>query len=356
MNKANIIGVGIWEPSHIRNNDFWSKDFGANKKNQDRTFNDIPARADADYMMRHYLGLEQSDPFLGAIERRVADDSVSSVDAETNAALEAINNASIDPADIDVIISYSMVPDRLMPSNSCATANKLGSKKAMTFSIDGACASTIPQLATAKSFIESGAAKNVLITQSHLMLRSFPINHPAAPGLGDIATAAVISSEKPGWEIMGVNSITHGDFYSSVTWIRGNDDETDIPWYKSGGDFRLGSRNKEGAKQLMRDTIKFGSETIQDVCNKSNINVSDIDLLISVQPRAWVTKALANNLNLDESVAHSTYEKYAHVGACGPLLNFYDAIKHNKKPNVVALYAQGAGFIRGSALCVNKFI
>jgi 3-oxoacyl-[acyl-carrier-protein] synthase III len=173
--------------------------------------------------------------------------------------------------------------------------------------------------------------------------------HPAVPGLGDAATAFVVSRERR-WPILCTHGATHGEHYLSVTWIRGMDDATDQPWYKHGGDFRLGSRNLRGAKDLMRDTVSYGSRTLQEVCDKAGIDRSRITLLASVQPRAWIPGAIAQHLGLSPSVAVTTFDDYAHIGGCGPIANWQRAVRQGVAPGVVALYAQGAGFTRAAAL------
>src|SRR5690606_12763085 len=126
----------------------------------------------------------------------------SAVEAELSAAHDALKHAGISGTDVDAIISYSMVPDRLMPAAATAIACRLGTKPgALTFSIDAACATVIPQLATAAALVDSGTANHVLLTQSHLMLRAFPMDHPAAPTLGDAATAVVVSRQHR-WPIL----------------------------------------------------------------------------------------------------------------------------------------------------------
>ncbi len=348
---ASVTGVGAWYPDTIRTNDAWSDAFGAEPSvRTDRTFNDIPVSKDAEAITTHHLEAEARDPFLGAVRRRVADDGTRSIDAEIWAAREALEHAGITAADLDAIVSYTMVPDRLMPASATAIAAGLGAKpSALTFAMDAACATVIPQLATAVALVDSGAANHVLLTQSHLLLRAFPMAHPAAPGLGDAATALVVSKERR-WPVLATHAVTSGEFYRAVTWIRENEDGADLPWWKAGGSYRLGSRDKNSAKRLMRDTVGFGSRTLAEVCAKACLDPERISSLCSVQPRGWIPGAIAAHLGLRADAAISTFEDYAHVGACGPICNWHRAITTGPRDGIVALYAQGAGFTRGAAL------
>lgn len=351
MSSSFIAGLGAWYPSRIRRNSEWPEDFGRACRAGDRTFNDIPSSGGtAAAITEQYLQAEALDPFLGAKERRVADDEHTAVEAEFRAAESALMDAELEPEALDAIISYSMVPDRLMPGSAAGVAHRLGAEGAMSFNVEAACATLIPQLATAAGLIESGTADNVLITQSHLLLRAFPLTHPAAPGLGDAATALVVS-RRGRWRILGTHQQTHGQFADAVTWVR----EEEKPWYEKGGSYRLGSLNRPQAKQLMRDTVDYGAQTVQEVAAKSGVDVERVAHLFSVQPRGWIPGAIARCLGLPPEIAGTTYEKYAHVGACGPIANWHaahenGALRDESHGSLIALYAQGAGFTRGAAL------
>ncbi len=352
MNAA-IAGIGAWYPERVRTNDEWPADFAAASRSAgDRLFNDIPRSPDdALRVTDRYLAAEAHDPFLGAKERRVADDATSSVDAEVLAARRALDDAGVSVREIDVVISYSVVPDRVTPASACAVANRLGVPGALAFSMDAACATALVQIQNAKALVESGQAKAVLLTQSHLLLRTFPMLHPAAPGLGDAATALVVKRDGR-FPILGVLGRTHGEYYPAVTWVRGSTPEEDTPWWLAGGPLRVGSRDREQAKVLQRDTVAYGVETLREVAREARVDLERIDVLASVQPRGWVPVAMAEVLGLDPGVVPSVYETRGHLGACGPIANLelWYRTRRTAGSRVGALYAQGAGFTRAAVL------
>src|SRR5688572_22882331 len=153
--NACIAGVGAWYPDEVRRNSDWPSEFGQGLLGGDRLFNDIPRAPDAAARITdEYLQAEASDPFLGVKERRVTPASVSAVDAEVWAAERALADANVRPSDVDVVISYSVVPERLTPSTSCAVAHRLGISRALAFGMDAACATALVQLDIAANFIE----------------------------------------------------------------------------------------------------------------------------------------------------------------------------------------------------------
>lgn len=349
--RAAISGLGAWYPEEVRLNSDWPKDFAASGKSQgDRTFNDIPEALDeVARVTSRYLKAEEDDPFLGVEERRFAGPHISSVQAECYAAERALADANLAPGDIDTVISYSVTPDRLTPASGPKVADVLGIKNAVCWGMDAACATALVQIATAKALVESGQARNVLLTQSHLLLRAFPQLHPAAPGLGDASTALVVSREGR-FPILETVAHTHGEFYDSVTWIR--DGEEDTPWWLAGTNFRVGSRDHAGAKQLQRDTVSFSVRTLRELIAKAGVDAERIKLLVSVEPRGWVPSAVAEIMGIGASGVSSVYRRRGHLGACGPIANLELAQREKLMANsgLIAMYAQGAGFTRAGIL------
>jgi len=134
-------------------------------------------------------------------------------------------------------------------------------------------------------------------------------------------------------------------------WCRGKSDDADPPWWEPGGAFAMGSRAPEATRALMQDTVPTAARTIAELAQSSGFSVDSIDVLLSVQPRRWVPLAIAEALGLDPSVAVQTYQRYAHLGGVGPVVNLIaarDAGKLKAGARIV-MYAQGAGFTRAAA-------
>lgn len=356
-----IAGIGAWYPDEVRHNHDYPADFLERaKRSRERTFNDIPASLDpALRVTEEFIQAEQSDPFLGVQERRLASLHVNAVDAEVLAARRALEDACASPSAIDCVISYSAVPDRPTPPSASAVAEALGIRGALCLGLDVACASALVQLSTACAMIAAGQASNVLLTQSHLMLRTFPLLHPASPGLGDASTALVVSREGR-WPVLACHAVTHQDHYRSVTWVReleaGLHDPEDLPWWRAGGAFRVGSLDVDGAKALQRDTVAYGARTLREVAQKAGIDLERIQLLASAEPRGWIPTGILRVLGLDESLAVSVYKTRAHLGASGCVANLEHAYRTGRagRSGVIALYAQGAGFTRAAALLESR--
>jgi 3-oxoacyl-[acyl-carrier-protein] synthase-3 len=349
-----IVGLGTWLPAKVRTNDAWPPSFRLNGHlNGDRTFNDVPPSEDpvAAAIVERDLAHEALDPFLGAKRRHIADENTTAAEVETLTARAALDDAGISGADVDLVLSNSVVAERIAPPIACTVADRVGARHALALGVESACASAVAQLEVARAYIEAGLAKVVLLTQSHLLLRTVSWDHPASPGLGDAASAIVVA-HGTGLVLRSTFGRTHGEFARAVTWVRGVGDQDDPSWWKPGGAYRLGSQAPEEVKLLMRETVSYGATTVREVAQRASVDVNRISVLASVQPRGFLPGAIAERLGLARDRAVTTYEEVAHIGVCGPVFNLVHArglgLLHPGA--IVAMYGQGAGFTRSAAL------
>jgi 3-oxoacyl-[acyl-carrier-protein] synthase III len=357
--KAAILGIGEWRPETIRDNSAWPADFGKpdaahEDMNAYRNFGAGAGTDPCDVITARHLALEVGDPFAGSTRRRIADAGMTNCEAEARASRAALTDAQVDAGDVDYIVSWTLVPDRVTPPSPSRVTHLIGATRAIAVGMDIGCAAIVGQILFAASLIESGRARNVLVTGSHLATRAFPLLHPASPGFGDVATAMLIGpSERAG--ILSTFGVTHGEYYDTVAWRRSK--ENDTPWYVAGGPMHLGSYDREGFAQIFRDTVRFGRDTVAEAARRSGLPVSEIDLLASVQPRRWLPAAIAEALGLSPDRAPQTYDELAHLGSCGVVTNLIEARRRgllsprpDGAPRTVALYAQGAGFTRAAVI------
>jgi 3-oxoacyl-[acyl-carrier-protein] synthase III len=99
----------------------------------------------------------------GIRERRIAADDEFTSDLASNAAKAAIENAGINPEEIDLIILASITPDMFMPSTACIVQRKIGAKKAACFDISAACSGFLYAIEIAQQFITSHTFNTILV-------------------------------------------------------------------------------------------------------------------------------------------------------------------------------------------------
>jgi 3-oxoacyl-[acyl-carrier-protein] synthase-3 len=350
--RAGIVGLGRWLPDSVRTNDAWPPEFvAAHGKRANAEFTDVrtnPSGDAIDKLVASYVAAEAGDPFVGTVERRVGAPGETLEAIEIAAARAALEDAGIDGRKVDLVISHAAVPDRTMPATAPAVAYAVGATGALGIGMEAACASAVVGLDLAAAMIETGRARHVLLVQSHLVTRAVPMGHPASPNLGDAATAIVVGPVERGG-VLATRAVSHGEFYDAVVFARR---AGEAPLYEAGGSMSLGSNAPEKAVQLVRDTVRIGAKTVREALDRAGLGPGDVDLLTSVQPRWWVPRAIAEAAGIDPRVAVDTFAKYAHLGACGPVVNLIAAREAGRlgRGARAVVYGQGAGFTRAASI------
>src|SRR5262249_49567238 len=142
--------------------------------------------------MSRYLRDEHGDVFLGTKRRRVAEEKMTSYEAEYLAAKELFERVDIDPSRVKYVFSYAGVPEYVFQHTGGYVAEKLGMKDSRSYGVDTACCTFIAQCDLARTLVASGATDYVLLLQSCLWTKIFPMTHPVSPSIGDAATAVLI--------------------------------------------------------------------------------------------------------------------------------------------------------------------
>lgn len=353
--RAKILGLGTFFPEKVRENADWPADFvGRQTSRYGSELTEVGANAGeadpCDAIVRRYLASEADDPFRGTTRRRVADAKMASAEAEAIAGKRALEDAGVEGKDIDLVLSWAMVPDRVTPPTAPRVAHLTGATRAAGIGLDVACATAISQLMLASAMIESGRARHVLLTQSHLIARANPLDHPASPIVGDAASAIVLgASEKPGVGL--AHMVSHGEYHEAVTWARGRE-EQEPPWWEAGQEFTPGTRNRAQAKHLSTQLVHLGRDTIVETLARAHRTIDSIDVLSCTQPRRWFPAAVAESVGLPLERAPHTFDELAHIGGCGVVVNLAEARSRGMlKPGAsVLLYGMGAGITRAAAL------
>jgi len=350
--RAGILGLGHWLPERVRTNDAWPAEFAAaHGKRAQAELTEIrtnPSGDEIDRLVARYASAEAWDPFVGTVERRVAEPHETVEAIEITAARTALDDAGIEGRNVDLVISHAAVPDRTMPATAPAVAYALGATGALGLGMEAACASSVIGIDLAAAMIESGRVRFAVLIQSHLVTRAVPMVHPASPNLGDAATAIVMGRVERGG-VLATRAVSHGEFYDAVVFARRRGEP---PLYEAGGPMSLGSNAPEKAVQLVRDTVRIGATTLREVLDRAHLGPRDVDVMTSIQPREWVPRAIAEAAGMDPGIAVDTFKQYAHLGACGPIVNLIAARRAGllKAGARVALYGQGAGFTRAAAI------
>nr|WP_315059929.1 beta-ketoacyl-ACP synthase III [uncultured Campylobacter sp.] len=283
--------------------------------------------------------VETSDEWIvkrtGISQRRIAQDEDTS-DLGTKAAQIALERANLTAKDIDAVICATISPDHFcMPSTACKIAKNLGINVITAFDISAACTGFIYLLELAKSLIESGSKKNVLIIGAEKLSKIVDWNDRTTCILfGDGAGAAVVSASEEN-EIIDVHTAADGN-YANLLITPGGEEK----FIKMSGN------------EVFKIAVQTLTKDVVDILEKNQISSDKIDLFIPHQANLRIIEAVKQRLNFTNEQCVVTVGKYGNTSSASIPMAMNDTYEAGrlKKGDLLLLDAFGGGFTWGSAL------
>ena len=271
----------------------------------------------------------------GISQRHIAQDEDTS-DLGTKAAQIALERANLTAKDIDAIICATISPDHFcMPSTACKIAKNLGINAITAFDISAACTGFIYLLELAKSLIESGSKKNVLIIGAEKLSKIVDwTDRTTCILFGDGAGAAVVSTGEEN-EIIDVHTAADGN-YANLLITPGGEEK----FIKMSGN------------EVFKIAVQTLTKDVVDILEKNQIPSDKIDLFIPHQANLRIIEAVKQRLNFTNEQCVVTVGKYGNTSSASIPMAMNDAYEAGKlkKGDLLLLDAFGGGFTWGSAL------
>lgn len=271
----------------------------------------------------------------GISQRRIAQDENTS-DLGTKAAQLALERANLTAKNIDAIICATISPDHFcMPSTACKIAKNLGINAITAFDISAACTGFIYLLELAKSLIESGCKKNVLIIGAEKLSKIVDwTDRTTCILFGDGAGAAVVSASEEN-EIIDVHTAADGN-YANLLITPGGEEK----FIKMSGN------------EVFKIAVQTLTKDVVDILEKNQISSDKIDLFIPHQANLRIIEAVKQRLNFTNEQCVVTVGKYGNTSSASIPMAMNEAYEAGrlKKGDLLLLDAFGGGFTWGSAL------
>lgn len=297
--------------------------------------------------------VETSDEWItkrtGIKTRQIAADDEFTSDMGAKAAKKAIERSGLDTKEIDALIVATITPDYFcMPSTACVIANKLGLKNIMAFDISAACSGFIYLLDIARSLVESGQKKNVLIIGAEKFSQIVDWSDRTTCVLfGDGAGAGIVSASSSN-PIIDIHTAADGAkadlLYTPGFAIR-------HPANKENLDSKLNFVHMAG-HEVFKVAVQTLTKDVQDILKKNDIQPHQIDLFIPHQANLRIIDAVKQRLKFSDEQCVLTVQKYGNTSSASIPMAINEAYeaKRLKKGSLILLDAFGGGFTWGSAL------
>ncbi len=275
------------------------------------------------------------------------------------AAKDALNNANMSADMIDLILYTSVTPDYYTPSMSCIVQGKLGAKNAICLDLNCACAGFVYALDMAFRYISSGDFKNVLIISSEVLSKIIDYTDRSTCVLfGDGAASCIVSSSSNsifsssfGCEGDGADKIYAHSLFKDVSFLD-KLSPREVSNDNNGFEYGLDSYIRMSGTDVYKFATRVMPLSIKNACDKLNISVDEIDIIVSHQANIRIIETSANKLGISIDKFYTNLDRYgntssASIPICLSELNLNGKIKKGDKVCVVGF---GAGLTYGAVV------
>ena len=286
----------------------------------------------------------------GMKERRIARSDEFTSDMGAKAALAALEDAGILPEDIDFILVATLTPDYQFPSTACLIQQMIGAKKAASLDIQAACTGYIYALSIAKSFIESGMYKNILVIAAEKLSAITNYKDRSTCVLfGDGASACVVSEKGKGLSIQSVQLGSDGEQAQLLLMPAGGcrapaSAETvasDLHYIQMAGN------------EVFKHAVRRMESACKECIDAAGIDELDISWVVPHQANIRIIDAIAKRFkHLPADRIYKTVQKYGNTSASSVGIALHELRKEQTIAvgERILLTAFGSGFTWGAAL------
>lgn len=290
--------------------------------------------------------LDTSDEWItertGIKERHIADhitEKPSTMAVE--AAKKAIEDAGIDPKDIDLIVTACTTPDLVIPSMSCVVQEAIGaSENCGCFDVNSACPGFVAAFNTVQSFIESGNSKVALCIGSECNSNFANYEDRGTCILfGDGAGAAVLKADE---------DAKRNEFIMRSSGARGGCLHCEAArqpdrWEEEG--FKTATSFYMQGREVFKFAVTEVPQIIKDLSEKYSFDLEEIDYFILHQANARIIEATAKKLGISRDKFPMNIMNYGNISSASiPILLWEMKQDGRLKPGMKLVLASfGAG-------------
>jgi 3-oxoacyl-[acyl-carrier-protein] synthase-3 len=284
----------------------------------------------------------------GILERRHCEEGTATSDLALEAAQRCLADATVDPAEVDLLLVGTYTPDMPLPTTACLVQDRLG-VSAPAMDLHAACTSFVFALLTGMQYVATGCCQRVLVIGADCNSRvADPADEHTYPLFGDAAGAVLLG---PGSDRQGLLAYAVGSDGSGA----------ELLWQPVGGSLRPFSKaNKDDrrhflqmhGKPIFKWAIRLVQETIRDVLHKAHATLDDVDLFIFHQANMRILNAVIDDAGINPQKVFNNLDRYGNTSAGSIPLALDEALRQGlvKPGNRVLLCGFGAGLTWGTVL------
>ena len=265
----------------------------------------------------------------GIRERRIGD---STAELAIIAGRNALENAGVDPASVDLLILATTTPDQTVPATSAQVHEALGLGGG-AFDLNAACSGFVYGLVTAGAMLDAGTNRVLLIGAETLSRITDWNDRGTAVLFGDGGGALLLESVSDEGQLiasdLGVDGSAHAFLKAEV-----------------GGTIEMDGR--EVFKRAVRAMVDSAQRTLES----AKVKTDEIKLVVPHQANIRIIQAACDRLGIEQERAAIVLDRTGNTSSASIPLALVDAIEEGRLEDgdLVLLTGFGAGMTWGSAL------
>lgn len=278
----------------------------------------------------------------GVRERHLAADDETASTMGIEAARQALSQAEVDPADLDLVIAATTSPDAMFPAVASYIQDGLGARRAGAFDINAACVGFVTALTTASQFIEAGSCRRALVVGSDVLSRIVDWEDRTTCVLfGDGAGAVVLEASDRGGPLSFVLRSDGGG--ASILHAPG---PCGRPGSAEPGHYFIAM----DGPQVFKFAVHAMESATREVVQAAGLTLDEIDLLVPHQANARIINATAKALGLPPERAMVNVDRYGNTSSASIPIALQEAWEQGRLHDGarVVLVAFGGGMVWGA--------
>ncbi len=280
------------------------------------------------------------------IERRhFAADGQTTSDLAARAARAALNDAGLNPAEIDAIILATSTADLTFPSAATMVQSELGMEHGFAFDVQAVCAGFIYALVNANALILSGQATRVLVIGAETFSRILDWSDRGTCVLFGDGAGAVVLEASEGQGTGADQGILASDLNSDGRY-------KDILYVDGGVSTQSTGRLRMQGKEVFRHAVEKLADTAHRALGKAGFSGADVDWIVPHQANLRIIRATAQRMGVPMEKVVVTVQDHGNTSAASiPLALSVGKQSGQIKPgDLVVVEAIGGGLAWGAVV------
>jgi len=281
--------------------------------------------------------------------RHVAEPGSALSDLVTAAARLALQDAGVQPEELDLIVLGTVTGDMKFPATACFVQEKLGAKNAVAFDISAACSGFLYGLQVAEGLMATAGYRRALVVGGEVLTSMVNWQDRDTCVLFGDGAGAVVLGPSDGERGLLQASLHSDGAHSGLLYNPGGGCVN--PPTAENVNTGLHSIHMEG-KEVFRHAVTAMSGALEKVLAQAGLSGDDLDLLIPHQANLRIIEAVAKRFKMPMEKVYVNVDRYGNTSAASIPIAL-DELRRSgelKPGTLVGMVTFGAGFTWAAAL------